>query len=141
MVDFSGFNDDKNIEASSGEYTPIPEGWYQARVNQVEEKNSKAGGMYLSVQFEITGESYNNRKVYHNYNVVNSNDQAVQIAKGQLCALTEATVQKHLSEVPNSDVIIGHELLIKVGISKGTNGYKDSNNVLGYKALEDSVGK
>jgi hypothetical protein len=79
MFDF----DLTNVEES--DYSPLPEADYTVRLTAAELKDTKAGtGQFIKAEFEVIGENYKGRKIFHQFNVKNPNTTAVQIGLGQL---------------------------------------------------------
>lgn len=113
------------------DFEPIPEGWYSANITKSELKDTKAGtGKYVSVQFCITGPSYQGRVVFCNLNVRNQSEQAENIGRQQLMQLGLACGLKAVSD---TDQFVGCSLEIKVKISG------DRNEVKGFKSNESSI--
>jgi len=52
---------------STGEYEQLPEGEYEVRVTNTENRVSKNGNEYLNVEFTITGPTHAGRKVWDNH--------------------------------------------------------------------------
>jgi len=58
---------------STGEYEQLPEGEYEVRVTNTENRVSKNGNEYLNVEFTITGPTHAGRKVWDNHFIYNVN--------------------------------------------------------------------
>lgn len=114
----------------------IPAGWYVAKIVESELKPTKANdGRYIKATFEIidpTGK-YNNRKVWHNFNIENKNDKAVEIARSQIAAIAAATGQH---QVPTFNVLHEKPLQIKLRVKPATDDYDASNEVKAFKPVE-----
>ncbi len=66
--------------SAQDDYTPIPAGQYVMQAIKTELKDSKNGGKYVSAQFEVLGHDHVGRKVFENFNIMNTNPQTVEIA-------------------------------------------------------------
>lgn len=114
-------------------FDPLPAGWYEAEVTKSEIKPTKSGGQMLSVAFKIIEGEFAKRVVYANYNLVNANPQAVEIAKRELAALCDAA---GIDEIEDSAELHGIPIQIKLKIEEGNAQYPDRNAVSGYKSVE-----
>ncbi len=135
MGNLGNFNVEEN-EAPQGEYALLPKGEYEAMVTKSEMKETKNGGMMLKVTYSILTEGYDTRLLWDNFNIVNASAEAQKIGRGQLSALCKAVGKEGL--VDDSGELHEIPLFIKVDTKKGTNGYKDSNVVKGYRKIEGS---
>ena len=79
MSDLLDFTNDK----APGE---IDDGTYFCRVDEAEMKDSKTGGVYVKVKFDILKVDGEEKVgvIFHNFNIKNSNEQAEKIGRGQL---------------------------------------------------------
>ena len=121
--------DANSVEVENKSYSPLPKGEYDVDITNSTVKTTRAGdGQYLSVEFTISGEyngkSYDGRKVWQNYNLINKNDKTVEIAKQQLKSLCDSI---GVSTLASEDDLLGHNLTVYV-IEK-----EDRNEVRGYK--------
>lgn len=90
MANLAGFDAEK-VEPQTG-FDPIPNGIYLACIEASEEKDTVAGdGSYLALTFQILDGEYKGRKLWHNLNLQNKNDQAVGIARAHLSQICRAT--------------------------------------------------
>lgn len=121
---------------STGEFLPLPEGWYDATINGAELKTTKAGnGQYIAVQYSIIGPTHQGRVVFGNLNIRNPNVKAEEIGRQQLGEIMRAI---NLASVSDTDQLIGGSLSIKLSIRKSEQ-YGDSNDVTRFKALSGGV--
>ena len=122
-------------EESTGSYEPIPAGWYEAEVSKSEMKDTKSGGKMLSVQLKIIDGEYEKRIVYANFNLVNANPQAVEIAQRELGNLIHAC---GFEEIEDSVELHGIPIAIRVKIQEGTAAYPEPRNAIAaYKPVGD----
>ena len=129
-------NTDDLPEGNTGNFEPIPAGWYTAKVADAELRNTKSGtGQLIAVRHDVLGPSYEGRVVWTNINIKNANPKAEEIGRQQLGDMMRAI---GLGSVQDTDQLIGGECQIKVGIEKSEE-YGDRNTVKGWKALENAM--
>lgn len=117
-------------------FDPIPAGWYTAKVVEAKLKDTKSGtGQYIAIRYDILGPQYQGRVVFGNINIKNPNPQAEEIGRQQLGDLSRSI---GLSRVSDTDQLIGGEVQIKVSVRK-QEGYDDSNDVRGFKAVDGTT--
>lgn len=124
--------DVNELPQGTGNFEPLPAGWYTAQITNAELKATKAGtGQYIAIRYDITGPTYQGRIVFGNLNIRNPNIKAEEIGRQQLGELMRAV---GLAKVNNTDQLIGCNLQIKVDI-RHQDGYEPANEVRGYKAI------
>jgi len=124
----------KADDSPSG-YEPIPAGWYEAEVVKSEMKDTKSGGKMLSVQFKVLEGEHENRLVFANFNLINANPTAVEIAQRELGNLVNAC---GLDEVEDSADLHSIPIAIKVKIQEGNAAYPEPRNAIAaYKPLSE----
>lgn len=123
------------LPQGSGDFQPLPEGWYTATIAAADLKNTKAGtGQYIAVRYDITGPTHQGRVVFGNLNIRNPNTKAEEIGRQQLGDLMRAI---GLERVDDTDQLIGGHCQIKLSITKSEQ-YGDSNEVRAWKAVAGS---
>lgn len=111
--------DASKVEPSIG-YDALPAGKYAAMVINSELKtNSKNTGKYLKLEFQIIEGQFINRKVWHNLNLENPSEQAVQIAKGELSALCRAA---GVMQIRDSSELHNKPLAITLKVKRNNDG-------------------
>lgn len=130
MVALAGF-DANTVEPNKG-FGLIDKGDYDAIITDSEKKDTQAGdGSYISLTFQICqAGDYQNRKLWLNLNLWNKNDEAVQIAKGQLSAICRAVgvmTPNDTSDLHNKP------MKISVGQKKNKSSGQLENNINGFK--------
>ena len=89
MANLGNFDASKVEPAST--FEPVPAGKYVAVISESEMKPTKSGnGHYLELTFQIVEGQYKGRKLWARLNLDNPNQQAVQIARGELSAICRA---------------------------------------------------
>ena len=108
MSDLNGFN--ANEVDPNVSFDPVPAAKYLAVIVESEMKPTKNGkGSFLELKFQIIEGEYANRNVWARLNLDNPNQQAVQIARGQLSALCRAVgvlTPKDSCELHNLPLVI-----------------------------------
>jgi len=128
-------------------FAPVPDGVYPVTVEKTEWKEPKAGGAeYLNVQFSVTGENFANRKIFMIYNIHHEKEQPRNIARSQfkktlLAIGYSADVMKELTKVSACEMILDHELFLKVGTKKSTDEYGDKNVIKDYISMKAEEAK
>lgn len=134
----NGFDADK-VEPNSGGFDPIPAGEYRAVIMSSQEKPTRKDGKQLSVQFQIDGGKYNNRKVFYNINLVcKSSAKAEEIGHGQLSALLRAVNTprpRHAAE------IVGKACLLNLSVVPDDYNGGMKNEVRGVKPIKPDGAK
>jgi hypothetical protein len=120
--------------AGQSDYAPLPAGWYTVRITEADIKETKAGtGNYIKVRYDVLDGTHAGRVVFGNLNLRNPNPKAEEIGRQQLSRLMLAM---GLTQVTDTDQLIGGELSIKLAIQK-SDQYGDSNDVKDWKALSN----
>jgi hypothetical protein len=110
-------------------YEPIPVGWYSAFIEDSEMKDTRSGGEYLSLTFIITEGKYQDRKIFLNLNLVNSNEKAVEIARQDLGGICRAIGKEQITD---SSELHDQPMDIKVSISPARGQYDAFNSIKSY---------
>lgn len=125
------FSADALPKPTTGNFEPLPAGWYTVVVNGAEIKNTKAGtGQYIAVRYDVTGPTHQGRVVFGNLNIKNPNPKAEEIGRQQLGELMRAI---GLSALQDTDQLIGGQLSIKLDVRESEQ-YGASNDVKGFKS-------
>lgn len=131
----AGLNFDASRVAPSEAMDAIPAGWYNAMIDDSELKPTKDGqGAYLQVRFTVIDGQYVNRKVFKRLNIRNNNPQAQEIAFRELSAICHAVGRL---QVNDSQELHGLPMKIKVKVRPASGDYEASNDISGYKNIND----
>lgn len=87
---FAGFNINTNDPELADSFAQIPEGYYPAVVESIEQGFDKSGGIRFSAKVRLRDCQFAGRVIFENYNLGSQNPQAVEIGKKQLAALARA---------------------------------------------------
>jgi hypothetical protein len=121
---------------NTGNFEPLPAGWYTATISQAELKDTKAGnGQYIKLRYDITGPSHQGRVVFGNLNIKNPNPKAEEVGRQQLGDIMRAI---GLAKVTDTDQLIGGQIGIKLDVKQDAQ-YGASNEVKGFKSLSGSA--
>ena len=129
-LDFESF--DLDVEEKQ-QIDTLPEGWYDAMIENVEVRSTKSGtGAYFAVTYNIIGNNYAKRKVWGNVTYKNPNATAENIGRKQLSKMSAAG---GLTSLPSdTDELIGLTMSIKVGVTPATDQYAARNEVKDWKS-------
>lgn len=128
--------DAADLPQGTGNFDPLPAGWYDVAITAAELKSTKDGnGSYIKVRYDVTGPSHQGRVVFGNLNIQNASAKAEEIGRMELGNLMRAI---GLAKVTDTDQLIGGSLQIKLEIRQ-QEGYKPSNDVKGYKSASGAV--
>lgn len=120
----------------SGDFSPLPAGWYTARITAAEIKETNARtGQYIKIRYDIVGPTHQGRVVFGNLNIKNPNPKAEEIGRQQLGDLMRAV---GMARVSDTDELIGKVLVIKLKVREAQGEYAASNDVSGFKATDGS---
>lgn len=130
---------DANQVEPNAAYEPMAAGFYPMMITDSEMKDSKSGGQYLKLTIEVCDGKMKGRKVFSNLNLVNSNQQAVDIARRDLSAICHAV---NVLTPQDTQELHYKPFVGKVKVSPAQNGYDASNDMAGYlPATEENAAK
>jgi hypothetical protein len=123
-------------QGNTGNFEPLPAGWYTVTITQAELKDTKAGnGQYIKLRYDVTGPTHQGRVVFGNLNIKNPNPKAEEVGRQQLGDIMRAI---GLAKVTDTDQLIGNSLSIKLEV-KESEQYGASNEVKGFKSVSGSA--
>jgi len=83
-------------ESTTG-FSPLPAGKYQVLIEKLEVRQTKAKtegraatGELIAATFSVLTDGFAGRKVFENYNIVNDNEKASKIGRGQFAEMAKA---------------------------------------------------
>lgn len=113
------------------DFSPIPPGWYDAEIVDIEERDTRAGdGCYLNVRFDVTGPTNAGRVIFEMYTMENPSPKAVRAGHAKFRQLHEACGLPHITD---TDQLVGRSCAIKVKIERNEQ-YGDKNRVQASRA-------
>jgi hypothetical protein len=123
-------------QGNTGNFEPLPAGWYTVTITQAELKDTKAGnGQYIKLRYDVTGPTHQGRVVFGNLNIKNQNQKAEEIGRQDLGNIMRAI---GLAKVTDTDQLIGNSLSIKLDVKQDAQ-YEASNEVKGFKSVSGSA--
>lgn len=123
-------NFDANQVAPNTGFEAVPEGWYNIAVTESEVKPTKDGsGAYLQLKCSIIDGPHANKPIFIRLNIQNTNQQAVDIAYGELSAICHAT---GVYQVADSSQLHGIPFQVRVTVRKSPE-HGESNEIKSYK--------
>lgn len=123
-------------------FDPIKDGWYAMRIANAEtcESKSPEAGTGIKITFEIMESVHpelSGRRVFLRlYHQHKTNKQTRDIARAQIAAIAHAIGRPTAS---NTDDFLGTELRVKVKAKPADGQYEASNDVKGFKGLNEAV--
>ena len=130
---------------AGGEFTPLPEGWYDVVVKTSDLKPTKDGsGQYISLRLTVEGPTHAGRGIFTNLNITNSSPDAERIGRSQLRTILELS---GIDEFSDTDQLIGVRLSVKVAIKPARvdqitgKQYEADNEVKGYREASNAASK
>ena len=115
-------------------YDAIPAGWYDATIAGAELKDSKSGGKYVNVRYDILGPNHSGRVVFGMITVANANSKAEEIGRQQLGQVIQAL---GIAKLTDTDQLIGGVIGIKVTVEESQQ-YGTQNRVAGFRQCSSS---
>jgi hypothetical protein len=124
-----------NQDVPTQDYQPLPEGTYTAEITDAQVKESKSGGHYLNVRYDIIAPSHQGRVVYGMITINANNPKAVEIGEQQMNRLRLAC---GIGSLTDTNQLIGKKVQIKLKIEK-SDEYGDQNRISSWKAVDGSM--
>lgn len=126
-------------EVKEMDFVPMPNAIYRVMVDSLEFKTTKAGtGKYVSAGFHVVEGDYENRKLFHNFNISNPNTTAENIGQSQFKKFLKAIgedVTKGLDLTTDLKRLVDAVCYADVKSEKGSDG--EVRNVV--KSFHDQV--
>jgi hypothetical protein len=124
---------DLSTVKATGTQDVLPAGAYDVAATNAEVKETKNGtGKYIQVEFKVKSGEHEGRKLWTNFNVENSNPQAVTIGLGQLKAFLIAAKYPNPEKLSSVTDICGLSVTVKTKI-KTDDVYGDKAEVSYFK--------
>lgn len=135
LGDFSG-------DKVSNGFEPVPAGTYKAHVVESELNQTKDGtGQLIKATFEILDGPQAGKKIIVRYNIVNRNQTAQEIGRGQLKAFLTYSGHPNPNMLRDTNEMHGRPVLITVVVkpaqkdAHGNEQYGPSNEIKSYAGL------
>lgn len=135
---FAGFAIDTNDPALADSFAPIPEGYYPAVVESIEQGFDKSGGVRFTAKTRLRDCPFNGRVILENFNVGSANPQAVEIGRKQLAALARACGVNGALTSPQQ--VVGVPIYVKIPAQKTDEKYAHISAWLTVEAGQQLAG-
>jgi len=121
------------LEETTDDFKPLPEGTYIAEIQEGVVKTGKAGENYLEISMKILDE---NRWVWDRFFLwYDSSPKAKKVANERFAELAFALGMK---KVGDTDELYLKRVQVKLGIEPANGQYSAKNNVVMYSSVTDS---
>jgi hypothetical protein len=119
-------------------FEPLPAGWYAVGIEDAELKTTKAGtGKFIKLEMSVIDGQYKGRKLFHNINIVNPNQQAADIGIRDLARLGKAIGLMSINDTAQLiDSMV--QVKLKVEAADEEKGYDAGNAITGFKAMDSA---
>lgn len=115
----------------------IPEGTeVRMKCTEAEDKETKSGGEMVACTFQIVEGEYKGRRVWTNFNTVNSSEKAQNFGRRMLSGWARACGKPNAK---STDELLEKPFWCKLGIEKGTGQYKDKNVIASFLMPEEAA--
>lgn len=124
------FNFDGTQHEPNAGFTPVPAGWYNVAIEKSEMKSTAKGdGAMMVFTLNIIDGQYAGKKLFVRLNIQNPNQQAVDIAYGELSAISHAVGVIQWNETTQ---LHGIPFQVQAAVGKTDKG-TETNEVKAYK--------
>lgn len=116
-LDFQYSGDTEELNSNDFDRTPLPEGKYPVEILDSDYRDAKSGnGSYVMVEFSVLDPDFIGKKIWANYNIINTNPVAQGIGEQQFAKLCLAALGK--PSCTDTDELIGRQVVLGVGFEK-----------------------
>lgn len=116
-LDFQFAGDTEDLTKNDFDRKPLPDGEYMVDIQNSDYRDNQTGtGSYVMVEFQVIDGEHAGRKLWANYNIIHTNEQAQEIGQQQFAKLCLATLGK--PSCSDTDDLIGRQLIVGVGLDK-----------------------
>ena len=130
-------NFNANNVAPSTPMELLPPGEYVVQVTNSEMRQTKdGGGNYLWLEMDILDGEFSNRKIWDRLNLDNPNPTTSDVAYRTLSAICHATGVVNMED---SEELHVRPMIAVVKVQPPKNGYDASNQIKGYKPLDQQT--
>lgn len=129
-------------DAEETNFEPLPDGEYTVKIDGTELKATKNGtGQFIKTAFVVLAPKFQGRKLFHNFNIINENIDAMRIGRQQVKALMQAggLTQEQINQFNDTDQLIGLTCNVTVGIEKGQGAYGPQNRIKRFLKVRDTA--
>jgi hypothetical protein len=121
-------------------FSVLPAGEYKVELIKAIPTATKNGsGEYIKCRFKVVGGEGKGRLVFHNFNIVNNNELAVEIGTNELKQFMHCADVLELPSIRNLSPLLNVPVSVKVGIKEGDDKYNDQNIIKGFIVPEEAA--
>lgn len=114
---FEYAGDTEDLNKNDFDRKPLPDGEYMVDIQNSDYRDNATGtGSYVMVEFQVIDGEHASRKLWANYNIIHTNEQAQEIGQQQFAKLCLATLGK--PSCADTDDLIGRQIIVGVGLDK-----------------------
>jgi len=132
---------DPNAQEANESFDPMPAGWYAMQIVESEMKESRSSsGQYLQLTFEMLEQAhpqFKGRKAFERLNLINPNETAVRIARGDLTKICQSLGMMQM--VTDSEVLHHKPIAVKLKIRPASGQYEANNEICGYDGVANRI--
>lgn len=127
----------ENVDPGQTDFAPLPPGEYPVIITGSEMRANNAGtGQYLWLEMDIIDGEHQGRKLWDRLSLEHTNPQTVEIAQQRLSQICHAV---GVMAVSDSQELHDKPMFVRVKVKPATDKYEASNDVKGYKPLNQAA--
>ena len=124
-------------EIKESNFELLPDGDYDTVITSAEEKDTKAGGKYWNVRFQVCSGEHSGQGVFSNFNIENTNPKTEKWARSDIKAICMQNGKEMIDEIGELISMSAH---IRVG-SVTNDKYGEQNTVRILRSGEEKPTK
>jgi len=122
---------------SPTDFEIIPEGTeVRLKCTEAEDKETSSGGEMVACTFVVTEGEHKGRKIWTNFNTVNKSEKAQNFGRRMIAGWARAAGKPNAR---STDELLEKQFYCKLGVEKGSNGYKDKNIIASFLMPEGAT--
>jgi hypothetical protein len=126
-----GMHFDPNAVEPNQGFDLLPPGEYRVQITDSDVRSTKNGdGRLIWTEMEILDGEFANRKLWHNFNILNPSEKAQNIGQGQLSSLCHAI---GVVGMEDSNELHFKPFTVSVGVQPPKDGYDAQNRIKTFK--------
>lgn len=133
---FQKFDPTTVPEDEKGDFAPLPDGTYQARIVTSDEyENKKKTGRIIEFQWQIDGPTHAGRRLWQRINYIHQSETAQTIGQQDLKSITDGARKPH--GIAKTEELHGIPMMIRVKLKDDGKGFGPQNVVGRAKPLSN----
>lgn len=131
--------DATQVEPDEGRVGPMPAGWWPFMADEAALEPTKDGmGNYIKVRFTCTEGPHKGSKVWHNFNMKNNSEKAVEIGRKQLSAFMHAI---NVLKIDHLQQLCNVPLFLKIKFVPADGQWEAKNEINAFRKSNDDGAK